>query len=814
MANDSPSKDPRAIQMRQRLLLDIDEMTRKPYPNIHLHVGDDLDHMCLVLSPPGWKPMHLFIESLQEFPMHPPTIRMDSEVYHPNVFGGYICATILNDSRYYTPAYTLQGIAIQLLSFFGSDKIEQDYGGVSVDLKEYRGMKQNFSYSGPFVGCERCGFKIGEGSTQVNKLGNSRNRDASGAMQFHRHNTETSAPALATFNRWSQLEAAANHHPSDSTEADEEEEEEEEGNEDGPFAINGLPNEILLQILEELDDFEDLTSLARAWPRVSALIAEHDVVRQRELQCFVTKKTYRDPGVKLGVGVSTDHRGGELASEFDLVSQQAFALGTRASVQNIPFARWLPLPISHRHWDAVRHNAKASLQRLKEHVKLQNPTNAQVLYSFMNDIVVKLNLVNADDNKNDNNNNGYYNSFNSSASTLRHASEKAIESYFHLFHLLVCLATENPEIVTQANALINNFLKGNRDKSHCPNLGHLLVALLVSDVPVTDELRRAIIKEAITRNVVWLLNPVNSRGRGNDSNKKSYPELAYLEPDEVSAYRLDKTFQGSRTSYRLLMFSELFRRTARPYTATTRGSNSPNPAPATLAETRDALFRRHGAPPPGAAARLASEVRRLHTINDFPAFMREMGLSPSQIPNAAQFTAILRKTVHASVQQGYSRWTLPQTDALALRLRRECEPTVGIPKVLAEMVREAPHLPRVSLQGVSFFPDRDNGGRRGSPRARGGRGGSSRNGSATPPSPPSPPVQGVAWPRRGDADTTTTATPNTFAALSEQPDVPSSPTPAAGAGRSNNAQRSNRGGGGGGRLYQAPKRGGHRRGGM
>ncbi|KAK6840106.1 hypothetical protein PG987_005972 [Apiospora arundinis] len=697
MADGSPSKDPRAMQMRQRLLLDIDEMIRKPYPNIHLHVGDDLDHMCLVLSPPGWKPMHLVIDSLQEFPMHPPTIRMDSEVYHPNVFGGYICATILNDSRYYTPAYTLQGIAIQLLSFFGSDKIEQDYGGVSVDLKEYRDMKQNFSYSGPFVGCERCGFKIGEGSTQVNKLGNSRYRDVSGAMQ------------------WSQLEAAADHHPSDSTEADEEEEEEEEGNEDGPFAINGLPNEILLQILEELDDFEDLTNLARAWPRVSALIAEHD-------------KTYRDPGVKLGVGVSTDHRGGELASEFDLVSQQAFALGTRASVQNIPFARWLPCPS-------------------------RTATGTR------------------------------------SASTLRHASEKAIESYFHLFHLLVCLATENPEIVTQANALINNFLKGNRDKSRCPNLGHLLVALLVSDVPVTDELRRAIIKEAITRNVVWLLNPVNSRGRGNDSNKKSYPELAYLEPDEVSAYRLDKTFQGSRTSYRLLI-------------------NSTTLAPATLVETRDALFRRHGAPPPGAAARLASEVRRLHTINDFPAFMREMGLSPSQIPNAAQFTAILRKTVHASVQQGTRAGPWRRRTPWRFGWRRECEPTVGIPKVLAEMVREAPHLPRVSLQGVSFFPDRD-GGRRGSPRAR-GRGG--RNGSATPPSPPSPPVQGVAWPRRGDTDTTTT-TPNTFATLSEQPSVPSSPTPAAGAGRGNNAHRGNRGGGGGGRLYQGPKRGGYRRGG-
>ncbi|KAK8040348.1 hypothetical protein PG991_000136 [Apiospora marii] len=736
---DTATNDVRAGQMRQRLLLDIDELIRKPYPNIRLHVGDNMDQLCLVLSPPGWQRMHLVVDSLQEFPMHPPRIQMDTPVNHPNVFGAYICATILNRDDSYTPAYTLKGIAIQLLSFFGSDTIQQDYGEV-VDLNQYRTGSQA-THLAPFASCERCGF---EEKVLKKDARGVRYRDQSGTPQVLRERPVTQI--VASDNLWSPIETAAQELPE--TPVQDVASPETSG---GSFAINSLPNEILLLVLESLEDFEDLTNLAKAWPRVSALITAHNVIRQRELQCFVTKKTYRD--AKLGVGVSTTDG---LSSEFDLLSQEAFALPTRKSVQCIPFTRWLPLPISTPHWNSVRQNVKVSLSLLKEHVKLPNPTHAQVLYAFMNDIVVKLNLVNLD-NVNVNGKEKqqqqqelvirlddmflYDRSSQKSSSTLTHASEKAIESYFHLFHLLVCLATESPAIVTQANALLTSFLGGQRDKSHCPNLGHLLVAMLVSDIPVTDQLRRAIITEAITRNVVWLLNPNNeSRGRrhnngrdrnsnsnGNGNAKKTYPELAYLEPDAISAYRLDKTFQGSRTSYRLLMFSELFRRTARPSTPST----SP---PSSLAQIRDDLFRRHGAPPPGAAAHLASEVRRLHAINDFPAFLREMGFV--QIPSPAQFTAVLRNTVVDSMGRGYSRWALAQSDALALRMREGCEPGVGVKDEFAEMVGEAPYLPRVDLSGVSFFPGGNN---------RGGRGGGGGVviGNRMP--------RGVAWPRRGGA---------------------------------------------------------------
>ncbi|KAI1101866.1 hypothetical protein F4804DRAFT_286866 [Jackrogersella minutella] len=83
--------------------------------------------------------------------------------------------------------------------------------------------------------------------------------------------------------------------------------------------INRLPNELLLLILEKLD-FEQLTEFAAAWLRISHIVRDFDIVSPRELHCFCLKQDYRY--IKLGVGVSTDL--GYIASEFDLLSQQAY----------------------------------------------------------------------------------------------------------------------------------------------------------------------------------------------------------------------------------------------------------------------------------------------------------------------------------------------------------------------------------------------------------------------------------------------------------------------------------------------------------
>ncbi|KAI1086432.1 hypothetical protein F5B19DRAFT_160856 [Rostrohypoxylon terebratum] len=620
-ASSVPNGDAGAQFRQRRFLMDIKELVEKPYPNIALHTYDlDLSNACLVLTPENYKPLHLTVHFTPSYPVDPPQIKVDSSVVHPNVlYGGYICATILRRTDEHTPAYTLKAIAIQLLSFFSSDSIEQEYGG-KYNLENFRATDQKLLDG---FKCAFCSF--GDGSYRKPAL----TVMASKGRYDARVGTNPDG--------WPTISSKRQSSPSTPSQSPKVQVEPQPIQQKTvkTCAIDRLPNELLALILDKLD-YDQLTEFAAAWPRISNIIRDFEIMRQRELQCFCLKQDYRS--VNLGVGVSINR--GQIASEFDLLSQDAFKhWDHRKAVNNIAFQHWLPLPIAHHHWRRVKGDAKDVLNAMKSQIKnVHGFGEAQVLFAFMNDVVVRLNQT-AEPRSDD--------AGEQKKSNLRHASEKAIDSYFHLFHLLVCLAIEDPSLVDHANSLIQNFMGGKQSKTDCPNLGHLLIALLISDIEVTDELRKAIITEAITRNVVWLL----------DRKGANMPELSFIEPGPVSAYRLDKTFQGSRTSYRLLMFSELFRRTARP------SHTKP------LTEVRDELFKRRGAPPRNAAQELSETVRRLHTIDNFPAFLREMGLQ--KIPDAQVFTAILRKTVLSSVSKGYSTWGMHPKYALLLRVKKD-----------------------------------------------------------------------------------------------------------------------------------------------
>ena len=105
------------------------------------------------------------------------------------------------------------------------------------------------------------------------------------------------------------------------------------------------------------------------------------------------------------------------------------------------------------------------------------------MYGFMNEIVIHISTQ-------------YESKF--SGSSLVHASEKAIEAYFHLFHLVLCLATKAPMRVRRANETIKNFLDDKRSETDVPNLGYLLFAVPISDYDMTRELLVAIVGETVT----------------------------------------------------------------------------------------------------------------------------------------------------------------------------------------------------------------------------------------------------------------------------------------------------------------------------
>ena len=426
--------------------------------------------------------------------------------------------------------------------------------------------------------------------------------------------------------------------------------------------FTNLPREIILLVLEKLDT-EELLALCGC-DKVREIVSHYDLIRLRELQCFFSKKGFME--VKLGIGVRRGRGKSGFASEFDFLSQYAFDnLMIRKSVQGLPFQHWLPLPISRRHWNLVRKDAGIALAALAQNWDKRNgPAKASVIYQFMSDVVVQFSRT-AEQH--------FGRDYNQSRSSLAHASEKAIESYFALFHLLLCLGIEDRQIIDDAHRMLRQFQEGNTSKSSCSNLGHLLVALLVSEQDMTEDLTFLIIRESITRNVVWMLDP-----KGADM-----AELSYLEPSPESDYRLYKTFQASKTSYRLLMFLNLFRKTVRP-------QGKP------IQQVCDEAFEAHGVPPKGTTERLANEIRRIHAIDNFPHFLESMGITA--MPSKQEFTTFLRDSVEDSMHAGYSKWPLNQSQLL--RIRKDCEPLVEVaPGLLPSQV--LPPKPK-----INFFPSR------------------------------------------------------------------------------------------------------------
>ena len=642
------------MALRQRLLRDIAELQTKPYPNVHYIPRDsDITQACLLLTPTGSDPIHLTVRLPATYPLQPPSITVQSMVEHPNVFGSYICASILNTQEGYTPAYDLKGIAIQILSFFSSDKLEQEYGNPAENLTIFRSLNTNNRTWAGLPPCQSCGFN-GAAPSQVLTRIISQQAAAPTSSDNEAIDTTTQMPSKADVI----MQDSEGEKPKD---------------------IMSMPDEILSLICDALET-EELMVFARSWNRIGStggIVTKFNLIRNRELLCFCLKKGTEDS--KLGVGISMDIRSrqGSLSSEFDLLSLQAFGeFSIRRSVHGLPFNYWLPLPLSRKHYNSIKSEVIPRLETIRLTANIAGGRPVDAIFAFMNDIVVKLSAEAQDLGR----------------SALDRASEKAIESYFHLFHLLLCQVTGDDSIVRSTNRMLQDVLDGRSSKTDVPNLGHLLISVLISDADMTKDLLMAIIRETVTRNVVWML----------DKKGSGMPELAYMEADPISAYRLRKTFEASKTSYRLLMFLNLFRQTIN------RGEGA---ARKSLVQMRDKLFDAHGAPPRGTAAKLANDIKTLQQVDSFPKFIQIMGLVP---PTAGQFTVFLRNCMEESVRKGYSVWGISQDRALTLR--RQVDPDV---QVNTEPKKE--WIGGGTFE-VSFFPNRDRGGG-GRGGGRGGRGG-------------------------------------------------------------------------------------------
>ncbi|KAJ7505229.1 hypothetical protein B0H11DRAFT_410632 [Mycena galericulata] len=676
-----------------RLYRDLAELHDAPYPGVAIFTDDaDVRKFCLVLTPPAgpWKnlSLHFDVTLPENWPLSPPSISSSvSGIDHPNLFGGYICCDLLKleqhiyrDEGYmggYTPALTLRGLFLQFLTFFSSSKVEQEYGGY-VEIGEHTLVRYvreaqlgwrrpimessrhlEIKYSIPpsqatlqaeWEADRRPLVVVSQEITETGPLLQTTKSPRSGSDRLHRIE-ERNPRWVATAQAISQWKchrcpygSATVPHCVGAANPDAMDVDDTEGSvllTPPPIGQLGRLNDDVLLALAECLPSESVLSLSTAYPRFNALVHAAHVLLQRELRCFFLRTPLAD--AVLGIGVALDFRSRALSSDFDWLSARAFTeFGVRQSVEKRSFDFFLPLAFSQAHFKRVYPaiwlrlgEIDAEVQRAENQMS-RNPRRRPagpprrqetigVVYRMMNNIVVAL-MKSCDDALSTS-------SRRSTGKSLLHASEKAVVSYCHLFHLLLCLVRTDAAILHDATARLRRFIdkKDFRVKTHVPDLGELIILIMLvvcrpsvgEGAPIKwSSLAGPFLEEAIVRNVRWVL--------------KDAPHLEVLESGP-SDYRLAEFFLRSKTSLRLIMFQitflDLF---FRAYAADI---------------TR--LDDNYGFPDKELPERMVEEVKEIYKISTWPAFFARVRFSQGVGFGRERFSDMLRDAVRTSAARRY-----------------------------------------------------------------------------------------------------------------------------------------------------------------
>ena len=655
---------PPGMSFRQRLLHDITELKRHPYPGIGLHVDDNIEAACLVLWPSGRKPVHLTMSFSSRYPLASPKVQLDKQT-ETHRYSLSVCPDLRMSGI--SPLNTIKSYAIQLLGLFNSDQ------------SPHKGET-------PFQ-CVKCGFgrMIGSGGPMNWTLAKGQDilpdwmRNTSDTIEIP-IKEQASAQAEVT-----EMNEGQNH-------------------------CDKLPPEIILPIFDFLET-EDLVKVADVCVRFRDIVIDYNLIQARQVQCFCIRQNYRQTKLGIGVHVSQIGRQWSLDSEFDFISEQAFKeWGVRRSALGHPFEHWVPLPLSEPHWISVSNDVRTSLEHLGNaaNITVGEGPGINVVYGLIAGVIASMSrraeII-------------WTSHWDTAKTHMAHASERAIESLFGLFHLQLCLATEHSGIIRDANRHVQDLLKRKTSKrsweserswgelgrefsrymlctmlldtgeppkrkqtatQDCARPGLILTEMLISDQPLTEDLINAVIEEATIRNVVWMLDPLEGAGMS---------ELYYIEPSSTSEYRLQRTFAASRPLYRALMFLVAFIKVVRE-------------SGKSITEFRDDLFKRKGAPPKAMVEDLAARFRHIQKVDNFSQFFDVLGLEKK--PSKKRICRMLKEAIQESEARGYSRPAMTPGQALALRMMKE--PSLASPRNVRLNVGLIQNY-HCQPFGGSFFPE-------------------------------------------------------------------------------------------------------------
>ena len=394
-----------------------------------------------------------------------------------------------------------------------------------------------------------------------------------------------------------------------------------------PCHLECLDVDALFHLFNFLNTSE-LLCLAAAYPFAAKLVTAANIVAAREIRCFVTKK--RAGQTLLGIGLRWNAQLKGLESSFDWLSREAWTdLEIRMGLRREQFTHWLPMAIHGGHFLRARKEIVPRLKDIERQLVLgpgkggagkREPSidGYRALCSFANEIVVRL-MKTADEVLADPEplQEEYMGCTcescmggrqpkvkavaQSPVGTLMHASEKALCDFVSIIHLAVSLAVANPAIANDAARSVQRFIRypNARRKEQTPDLGELLIQLVLCSNVGWEDLRGPLLQESLTRHGVWMLDP--KQGKGHSA-------LAFLEGEPVSEWRLKTSFEASRTSLRLVMFQHAFLSQLPALCGKRRGERT------TVQELKRGLDARYGLPPRDMPGRLVQQIKDIYAV--------------------------------------------------------------------------------------------------------------------------------------------------------------------------------------------------------
>ncbi|RIA86406.1 hypothetical protein C1645_779749 [Glomus cerebriforme] len=651
-----------------RLRREIIELYNEPLKGIKVKLHEnDITSMCLILTfhqgPFCNLRLHFKVKIPSEYPHEPPYISIQTPVSHPNVIGDFICADILEphdvyrDSRGYnggyTPGYLLKYIFLQLLSFFSNNDVEQEFGyfsKITSSQLQQENLKNNSERIVKAYKCKICGFNHSTASEPLMAILTDE--------ELQKEMLEADAGSSSIISKAKPRIISVDTTTSSSSYT-------------STATINDLDDDAWLHIIEFLPD-RDIVILSSVYSRIRTLVQFYNILIRRQLVCFFLRKSFKECVLGVGVNVSGRPNKREITlSEFDLFSYEAYKdHNVRTGIWGGNFTNFLPIALHQPHFKRALPIIQSSLMKLKG--ESGNLWNSSVILktipSLMNTTIVA--LMKACDE-----------SGQSVRSKVFKASEKALQGYCLLLHLLLMLSKQFPEIITEAENKVNSFvdLDGrNRNKNSVPNLGDFMIYLFLAKNVSWSGFVPCFLEELLSRNVVWYLN-------------KS-PGLSYLEKnDYVSEYRLEETFRLSGTSLRLVMFQVAFLKMVK--------------------DKEQDMNRRYGYPSNEMSLSLLSLIKKIYAVNSWDIFFDMIDFPLPKEDCEPEVCNMLINAIKDSENSGYHQ--NPYTKNELFHMRRLKDPEIPTPNSWLDNKNRIVEIDLINQHGVvenlSFHPgDRNN----------------------------------------------------------------------------------------------------------